>query len=166
MGILYAMLDSSLKGGLEIVVNLWRQVAVRSDLPVGYELPDTDLVATTEIPHIRSDHAHLLPAAPYLAAVPCKGKGTSRLQTATYLVVDFLEAMRDDLRWGPVLVLQRLCYLLSRGGEFRQADRPVAQLRDWGLREDGGVRGRDVVSCATGRDESVKRLSSFVKGSA
>lgn len=121
-------------------------------------------MATTDIPHIRSDHARLLPAAPYLAAVPCKGKGTTRLQTATYLIVDFFETVRDNLRWGPVLVLQRLCYLLSRGGEFRQADRPVAQLRDWGFREDGGVRGRDVVSRAIGRDESVKPPSGVVMG--
>lgn len=156
------MLDKSLKGGLEVLVNLWRQVAVRSDLPVGYELPDTDLVTTTDIPHIRSDHAGLLPAAPYLTAVPCKGKGTTRMQTATYLVVDLSEAVRDDLRWGSVLVLQRLCYLLARKGELRQADRSVTQLRDWGFREDGGVCGRDVVSRAIGRDESVKRLSSVV----
>lgn len=166
MSILYAMLDRSLKGGLEVLVNLWRQIAVRSDLPVGYQLPDTDLVATTDIPHIRSDHARLLPAAPYLAAIPSKGKGTPRLQTATYLVVDFFEAVRDNFRWGAVLVLQRLRYLLARGSELRQADRSVVQLRDWGLCEDGGVCGRDVVSRAIAWDESVKRLSGVVKVSA
>lgn len=123
-------------------------------------------MATTDIPHIRSDHARLLPAAPYLAAVPRKGKRTSRLETITYLLVDFLQAVRGDLGWSPILVLQRLCYLLARGREFRQADFPVAQLRDWSLREDGGVRGRDVVSRATGRSESVKQLSGHVKESA
>lgn len=123
-------------------------------------------MATTDIPHIRSDHARLLPAAPYLAAIPRKGKGTSRLETFTYLPVDLFQAVRGDLRWGPVLVFQRLCYLLARGREFRQADFPVAELRDWSFREDGGVRGSDVVSRATGRSESVKQLSGRAKGSA
>lgn len=123
-------------------------------------------MATTDIPHIRSDHARLLPAAPYLAAVPRKGKGTSRLETITDLLVDFSQAVRGDLRWGPVFLLQRLCYLLARWGEFRQADFSVAELRDWSFREDGGVRGRDVVSRATGRSVSVKQLSGHVKESA
>lgn len=114
--------DGLLKGGLEILVNLWRQFAVRPKSAVDYELTDADLAATTNVPDIRSNHACLSSVTPYLAAVPGKRKRTSRSQTLTYLALDLVKTMPEDVGLGAVLLLQRSCYLLSRRREFCQAE--------------------------------------------